>query len=252
MSDEQKDVRLKSDNPAARLYSILSRAAQGGGGTNRHHLARLLAAKTEEPTDVISALVDFHQMIEDAERKASRVTVEEPISREMITRPFPQIRQIAMGWLQSLDGPWNPNLAVDLTALELCSRMLSSQFSEPALAESETAAITTSVEELLAKVSTSSLSEDLKSSLIDGLTDLRRTIVNYPTFGAQAVRHALVTVAGDVVINYSVGSMDRSTPERSDILDHLERLVGLVLKAISIGQTLLPLAPFLLGVGQGS
>jgi hypothetical protein len=211
-----------------------------------------LGTESDDAEAVSAALLDLYELANDAERKAALPDIAASVPDGIIGKAFPQIKQAIRTWLSQLDTQWNPNLAIniDFTSLELCSVVLSNRFAEKALSDKEKVTILEGIDDLLRLVADSSLPQELKFSLVDGLQELRRVMLMYPTMGVQPIRRAGATIAGDIVINYN--QIDRDH-QHNNFWDAAVSFIDLVNNATTVAGKVLPVASiFLLGHGHGT
>lgn len=155
--------------------------------------------------------------------------------------------------LVSLSRSWDPIHRVlsqiDYTALELCSELVSRLGNEKALKEKSLEELLGAVDQLTAQVTESSLSDDLKTIVIDHLQAIRGAVINYPITGSAGIRGTTEAAAGTVIINYNLFAAAKDSKD-SDIVDKYVKLLDVLNKTISVGQVLLPIAPLLLRGGS--
>jgi hypothetical protein len=242
-------MAVNRDNPAGRLYLILKRMTLAASGGTTPILAGIFELEKEDAAGIVERLLLLLKITDEAESAAQSV---QGVSKELITRPFPQIRNALKKMLVSLPKGWDDIHRtlnrIDYTALELCSELLSQFGNEKALEEGTIEKLLGNVDQLTTQVVESLLSDELKTILIDHLQAIRRAVINYPITGSAGIRETTEAAAGTVIINYNLFAAAQDSKD-SGIVDKYVKLLDVLNKTISVGQVLLPIAPLLLRAG---
>jgi hypothetical protein len=174
----------------------------------------------------------------------------EGVDLELAMRPLPQIREALKMILRKLDGNWEEKRAalnrIDFTALEFCSSLLSRFKAEKVLEGAVLKELVATVDSLSSQVAESALAEELKLTILEHLQQIRKAIINYPITGSTGIYRAQEAAIGTVIVNVDLFQAAKDTEEVGKYLKFLEVLS----KAVTVGHTLLPLAPLLLGSGH--
>ncbi len=193
---------MESTNPAGRLHAILSRAqdliGQSGQVATPINLWSQVFDLKEDPSGntpnthivVISRLLQFRQLIEEAEQSLREI---EGLP-ERYFRPFERIRSIpdlSLNGLNTNDIS-NSIRAVtegDMTVLEFCSERLEERHAEPIVNEAELQEILQEVTVLFDEVKMANdLDPDLQTFILDGLESIRRAIYEFRIRGTVRLK----------------------------------------------------------------
>jgi hypothetical protein len=197
----------KLNNPAGRLYEILSEAQNRNGGTTRLQLAEIFQIHSDDTQELLRRMNELIELVNDAERSLRELTEAQEIDSEDFLAPFPHIRATLNDMVRNLSSNWDnfkrfgPDV---LTSLRLSSSLLSKFQPEDVIDEQELKGFAVEVDTLNEKVMASSLETELKTVILDQLEIIRRAISEYRIGGTARLREALEISIGKYALNREI------------------------------------------------
>jgi len=197
--NEKKDA---NDNPASRLYSILSRAKATNAGIVSEGYAQVFGLDAKDFGQLLRKL----GLMSGEADKVARILKElgETRPHELYLESLPYIKKnfeivhFAQQW-QQFKGPNFRD--VDLKTLLFCADRLSQRRPEKTLASEVLQKLLDGVTELYEEVSEADVEQELKAVLLDQLQKIRQAINDYAVRGIDGLREAaadaLLTAIGN-------------------------------------------------------
>lgn len=237
------------DNPAGRLYAVLSPAPseQYAKLHAREVWAKLL--ELEDPKDNVGIYRGIGLLLDQLDKVEEILRSKPDIEQTVYLQNFAGLRQgIATPTLDALWAHSQRHLtAAAVRDLLFCSTKISEFYSEGHLEANEIKEIQVELGKLIESVSESSLSPELRQILLDLLEAVRRALAEYRIRGTSGLREATAQSIGFILLAWQQAKQDVEKEEVSRVIAFLRKLdsvVGRVMKYMpllaSIGRKLLP------------
>lgn len=213
------------DNPAGRLYHLLSEANQKGAGNQFGDAwAKVFGVDTEDQGRVLTLLA---QVILEVDRGKEAVQTNPEINQELYLRPFEELEKAfnLINYGKSWKS-WSNRLQDDtLTKLAYCANELSRVQPEGTISDDDLAELRSQLEEVLDFVLEAEIDDALKQVLVDGLETLRRAILEYKIRGAAGLREALERNYGMLMLHgHEIGKDAEAKKTGKKIFGFLQRV----------------------------
>lgn len=195
-------MKIKADNPAGRLYDILSKAK---AQPQDNALGKVLSVALNA-----SNSVDFHSRLAYLEGLVTEVrqAVEnsEGINKELYLSHYSQIEKLVNA--RNYDMPWNnvSNLLNEPALINIAhiAEILPSTYRENLIEDDVLNDLISTIEELIKKVKEGNLIIELQRIIIDQLYLTLNSIYAYKIRGARGLRESLSNSFGEFILNYKL------------------------------------------------
>ncbi len=230
-----------ADNPAGRLYLLMSQATRLANGNTGSQFPILL---NYQPTDtinmhkrfaaVLSAIEETEQLLKTHDREVCDMFISDKASI---------ITFFSLGITAGHD--WNQyktNYLKEpaLKTLEFCSLTLSRVFGEKVATTEALTELEKQLNELYASVADSNLDTFLKAKILDGLNDVRNAIHEYRITGVKGVEKA-ISALGVMAASNADAAADSTDSQWPDIMGRLSKFIDSSNKIFSFWETTHPL-----------
>lgn len=204
-------MKVKSDNPAGRLYEILIIAqSQLPQAALWEVLSKALNASN--PIDFHKRLIYFKELVTEVRQIVEN---QKDINKELYLSHYAQIENLANA--RNYDLKWNDlsNLLNEptLTNIAHIAEVLPPDYRENLIEETVLNDLISSIEEHIKNVKESDLILELKRIIIDQLNLILSSIYAYKIKGAHGLREALTTSLGEFILNYKLFKEAENTEE---------------------------------------
>jgi hypothetical protein len=231
------------DNPAGRLYSILSNIeektnnlSQTIGSTVLTALAEALEVN-ENSLDVVKELGKIFELIKDTEESLKKVDMGTELYLSTLEEIADAFTQIVFFEKLYNGGRLNVGKA-SLEKLGLCAFILSQKQGEIVLNKEQLHELLSEVRGLLDKVLDSELDADIKQFLIKKLRDIEQAIIDYKFKGSEGLQEVLESSIGGAFLNINAEER-KENPLVSNFFTIVTRLAAM----LNIANTSKQLAP---------
>lgn len=244
------NVIVPRDNPAGRLFDVLSEAVEQPNNWNARKAWSSVFNISEANTgEILRELAEVINQIENAVRDVNGLPNEE--TKELFLEPLSELEGVFS--IIRLDETWQgfkkriPNNTMDklkYTAVKL------SEFSREIVLESEELDdLRTSVERVIEQTINSNIDDDLRKVLVRDLEYIRRSIISYRLRGTEG----LVEVA-DLTLGTIARESQTSTAEESKTLSEVWGVLTKLYTAACMAEKVasLPGVSEILGLPSGS
>ena len=195
-------MKVKNDNPAGRLYDILSRA---NAQPQHNALGEVLSAALNA-----SNSVDFHNRLVYLKELVAEVrqAVEnsESLNKDLYLSHYSQIENLVNA--RNYDMPWSnvSNLLNEPTLINIAhiAEILPPTYRENLIEEDVLNDLIFTIEELIKRVKESGLIIELQRIIIDQLYLTLNSIYAYKIRGARGLRETLSNSLGEFILNYEL------------------------------------------------
>lgn len=218
---------VKIDNPAGRLYQIVSSARlQDRSLRVREVWGRVFDISPDDDIELLNRLGQLLQLLADAKEKTESLAT----NKELFLKPFPALcRTLSVG---QLDATWQPLVGhlkeETMVGLAHCSELLSEHCAEPVLDEGQLSELQSQVSGLIERILAGDLRRDLKTVLLDQLEALRKSIVEYRIRGIVGLKSALEQSLGNVIWNAELHGPGEQPEDVGSFFRLLRGLMSLV------------------------
>lgn len=191
----------KQTNSAKRLLSILREASNITEDiTLKEVWAKVFSYSSNSIFDIYRGLTKLNSLVDEVENCIKRT---DRIDHKLHLKPFGTIRNLIK--VTNLDVKW-PTLRNKLspelfTSLEFTDDVLSREWSDELIDQSELNDLLDEINTLLNDVLESSLDEMLKRVLVDNLEKIRRVIIDYKISGNSALYLTFEETMGTIILN---------------------------------------------------
>lgn len=237
------------DNPAGRLYDILSESRS----KPRNKRAKEVWGEVFEinSTDLDLILYKVAELIQLVKNTKKTIEQLENVQHEIYLAPFKKIETLlAMG---NLEAPWENFVKyldeATMVALRFCADTLSHQRGEQLIEEDKLLELKVEVERLSEKVLSSELPDILKHSFVENLDKIRKAINDYRIWGIDRLLKSLDLGVGSVFRHGEIIKEERDNEHVKKYFDILGRLNQLVSFAHNTKHLLSPVITYILGNG---
>lgn len=182
-----------ADNPGSHLLSFLRRILAAKAADNdkfRDVVAKVLEIDISDKTEQYKLMINLHKMVSHVEECSKRIP---DLNEELYLR---KVREFGAVLCQIGPGsPWaefRKRVTPDMVlGIEFCSNMLGPHIAADVIHEEEIKKLRAKVERLISEILTSTLSDDLKRSLVDYLRRVWEALVYYALHGNRGLEEAL-------------------------------------------------------------
>jgi hypothetical protein len=248
---------VEPDNPAGRLFIILSRARNVGASPdirNVTQLARLFDIPNEDSEratfEVMHRLTELKKLTDETIESLNKI---ETLDKEPFLRPFPHIEATISRILSNLAGKWityhQEIVKIDFVALEFCAHRLSEYPTEQPIRQADFDEILRDVQDLFDEVNREGMPPDLRSFILDQVESIRRAIAEYRIRGVERLREEIGRIIGALYVNYSIVEAPENKPQISKLYAVWLRIKQTI-EVVSTAQKLADPFIKLLGVGD--
>ena len=227
---------VKRDNPAGRLYEILSEAQRTPNMAVLAVWAKVLKAQPDDKTDIIRRISLMQELFDEVKIKISKI---DGINTDLYLSRFQDLENAIKA--TNLDAGWDGyrhfiNEAAMLN-LAHCAEALA-RYDENIVDESDMTELLKSIDELSDKLISGSISKPLKETILDLLETMRRSISEYRIRGADGMKRELAYCLGVLSLNH-VQFMEEKAKEEvglfGKIFNKFNKLITLALKLKELG-----------------
>jgi hypothetical protein len=196
---------LPTNNPAGRLYEILTMAIKSGakGGMNRTTksvLSEVLDIKGNDPLEVFDGINKLFTLVKDTELTINKLY---NVNIELYQSPIKEIKEAFRDF--NLGGEWSKIAdkidRATLQTLKFCADALSRQQGEIPLNVEEINELHNEVRALLERLIDAELKDDIKSFIFDKLQDIEQAIINYKFKGSEGLQRVIEATLGATLMN---------------------------------------------------
>lgn len=227
-------MKVTADNPAGRLYDILSKTK---AQPQHNALGEVLSAALNA-----SNSVDFHKRLVCLKELVAEVRqiVEnsEGINKELYLSHYSQIENLVNA--RNYDMPWNnvSNLLNEPALINIAhiAEILPSTYRENLIEEDALNDLISTIEELIKRVKDSSLLIELQRIIIDQLYLTLNSIYAYKIRGARGLKEALSNSYGEFFLNYELFKSAKDFEEVKEYKTILKKIHTVVTGAFTYYQ----------------
>ncbi len=210
-------ISNNKDNPATRLYKILSLAKkedikQPTSDVWRSVLGRLTGYSTE--VEYLQGLVYLHELTAEVKNSMKHIPLLKKSSGEIYNKLFRRIEEVILS-CESHE-PWNKyesilssevmmNLKFIAEKLSMSNYKIADNVHLESLSD-----ISKEVDDLVVKIIASTLDENLKNIILDQLHAIRKSISLYKIKGVEGLNDALVHIYGQLVANHNLFQKEKN------------------------------------------
>jgi hypothetical protein len=239
---------VDKNNPAGRLYDLLSKAsARPGNQHARVVWATVLNADPKNDSEITRKVIALYQLSEEVQ---SIIRVVEDVNTDLYLSAFPQVEKAFFPL--NLGTSWNSyQQHLDkgvMTSLQFCAELLSNRYVEEKISGEELEKITEMINELFQAIADSSLNGALRMTLLEEVERLRTALAMYQIKGAKGLKQSLQATIGMVVANQE--ELSDAAQSHSDVIDRLGQLIDKIdmftSKALKVKKALTKPVSFLL------
>lgn len=213
---------IDESNPAGRLYKILSEAKKRPENEKIRVVWGNILGIENDDVQITKAVVELYTLSNEIQ---SLIKMKEQLNHKLYLNSFETINRVFFPLnLSAQWGSAKTHLTDEaLTRLEFCSEELSTFYAEDTLSEEDLAEIIEKTESLFEAVSSSSLPDILRFSLLEEVERLRSAISMYRIKGAKGLKQALQGTIGAVVANQE--ELKTVSSDNPDVLQRLGELI---------------------------
>jgi hypothetical protein len=205
---------VPTNNPAGRLYEILTRAIEIGQKKKKkleHLQASLVLAEaleiahTDSSREVFDGIYNLFRLVNDTELSINKL---QDVNRELYLSPIIEIKDAFGSLYLNLSEDWALiAMGIDrgtLEKLKFCADALSRQQGEIPLNVEEMNELHKEVRVLLERVIDAELNEDIRSFIFDKLQDIEQAIINYKFKGSEGLQRVIEATLGATLMNEDI------------------------------------------------
>ncbi len=198
---------LPTNNPAGRLYEILTPALKKGGkigGINNRTVKSVLSEVLDiAPEDSIDGINKLFTLIKDTELAINKLY---NVDIELYQSTIQEIKKAFQDF--NVVGEWS-EIANKIDRgttekLKFCADALSRQQGEIPLNVEEMNELHNEVRVLLERVIDAELNEDIRSFIFDKLQDIEQAIINYKFKGSEGLQRVIEATLGATLMNEDI------------------------------------------------
>jgi hypothetical protein len=200
---------LPTNNPAGRLYEILTPALKKGGKiglknrTVKSVLSEVLDIDTEDSTKLFDGINKLFTLITDTELAINKLY---NVDIELYQSTIQEIKKAFQDF--NVVGEWS-EIANKIDRgttekLKFCADALSRQQGEIPLNVEEMNELHKEVRVLLERVIDAELNEDIRSFIFDKLQDIEQAILNYKFKGSEGLQRVIENTLGATLMNEDI------------------------------------------------
>jgi hypothetical protein len=180
------------DNPAGRLLDLFVEMQSTQGGVVQECFCTIFKIPKDDYGQLVAMLATCHRTIDDVEAKLKSAKKDHLIASYQKTATRLKLAvspaNFSMAWKNFTTEYIKDK---DLTALEIFSAELSRSCPEKVMGKEELAELLKKLNAVFESVLRSSLEDELKTLILDGLEDLRRAIQEYRIRGMVGIEAAI-------------------------------------------------------------
>ena len=233
---------VKTDNPAGRLYEILSKAREQHTGQHTVNVWRKIL-KAENDRELYARLFYLKELIAEVEEL---VKARPDMRDDLYLKDYKNIHEAVD--ISHLNGNWGSVHArlddTTMTSLAYISAMLSGQIPEQPIEEDALDELHDKIDSLYETIRESDLEASFKKILLAQLETLRRSIVEYEIRGTAGLKEALASSLGHLLYNYEQVQNHRQSPlweKFITIFCNLDNIVSKALRYKGLGEKIIKL-----------
>jgi hypothetical protein len=227
---------VKRDNPAGRLYEILSEARQLPNMVTTEVWTRVLRGEPGNKTDIMRRISLLQELLDEVKIKISNI---EEINTQLYLSRFEELEAVVKA--TNLNAGWDGykshlNEAAMLN-LAHCAEALS-RYDENLIDESEILELLKNIDVLSEKLRKGSISKPLKETILDLLETMRRSISEYRIRGAEGMKREFAYCLGVFLQNHTQFKKEESKEEINTlgkIFSKFSSLITFALKLKELG-----------------
>jgi hypothetical protein len=195
-------VEVKNDNPAGRLYDILSKVKVQ---PQQSALGEVLSAalNASNPVDFHKRLVYLKELVAEVRQAVENL---EGINKDLYLSHYNQIENLVNA--RNYDMPWNnvSNLLNEPTLINIAhiAEILPPTYRENLIEDDVLNDLIFTIEGLIKRVKEGDLIIELQRIIIDQLYLTLNSIYAYKIRGARGLREALSSSLGEFILNYKL------------------------------------------------
>ncbi|HJQ30912.1 MAG TPA: hypothetical protein VJ866_01960 [Pyrinomonadaceae bacterium] len=193
----------EKDNPAERLYNLLTKASAMEGGRVSRVLSEVLGIEIDSHDEFCSAVIEFWRLFDDV---IDRLSLVEDIDEEIFIKPIHRLRGAVP--LMHLNGPWDSYKSaisdVDMRSLKHAIHELRRQPFPPKIEEDVLDKLEEDVAGLYDRIDeaeATDVPEELRTVILEGLWEILSAIRQHNARGATPLHRALLVNIGSLVVN---------------------------------------------------
>jgi len=200
---------LLTNNPAGRLYEILTLALKNGAKigvrnrTAKSVLSEVLDIDTEDSIKLFDGINKLFTLITDTELAINKLY---NVDIELYQSTIQEIKEAFQDF--NVVGEWSEIAnKIDrgtLEKLKFCADALSRQQGEIPLNVEEMNELHNEVRVLLERVIDAELNEDIRSFIFDKLQDIEQAIINYKFKGSEGLQRVIEATLGATLMNEDI------------------------------------------------
>ncbi len=200
---------LPTNNPAGRLYEILTPALKKGGKiglknrTVKSVLSEVLDIDTEDSIKLFDGINKLFTLITDTELAINKLY---NVDIELYQSTIQEIKEAFQNF--NVVGEWSEIAnKIDrgtIEKLKFCADALSRQQGEIPLNVEEMNELHNEVRVLLERVIGAELNEDIRSFIFDKLQDIEQAIINYKFKGSEGLQRVIEATLGATLMNEDI------------------------------------------------
>lgn len=226
------------DNPAERLYRLLSEARKIKSGNVKQMLSKVLDVPEEPSDEFVEAVIQFYRLFEDV---TDRLRLIDDIDEEIFIKPIERLRTaIPLTFL--LDG-WPSHMGklsdVDMRSLRHAIHELRNQPFPPSVEKAVLDKLhedVVTLYDLVAEAGPAEVPEPLRTDMLKGLWEILTAIRLHNVRGTAPLHHALLVNAGTVVTNYPLFKQYEQNEKVATYRRLLDRLWKIVPHAANVSE----------------
>lgn len=243
---------FNQENPAGRLYTILSKLKHADGNSDLKHVwADALGIDRKNEIETLKQVFEIYNLTGEIEKL---IRIRPGINHELLLASHSTVEKITspasfhLRWHQV-----SKNLESDvLTRLQFCAQELSQFYEEEKVSDEEILEITEIVNFLFDELKNSQIDDAAKLVLLEEIERIRAALSHYRIRGAKGVKEALQATLGAVIVNKSqLEAVAKTNPDTIAKLGKLlDKLDSFSSKALKVHKALTKPVSYLLSFAK--
>ena len=240
---------VETANPAGQLWRILNDLRGAAGGDLFVHMSSALGVSKEDKAGYVVALAKALQLIDTVE---TRIKATPGVNHGLHLYTLPSLRKLFAEATQNMEfNQWKGKyLREDLiTPILFCSNVLGKMGADEEISAEDLEKLMAQVNRLYESVLASSLSPEVKLTVLQQLENIRRAVHEYRVIGIIALQEVLASAVGQVALHKEEFQREKGEEIKQfgRLLTTLDTLISVAMKAKPLLAPLVQYIPRLLG-----